>query len=90
MLRCGQKRRRTHAEIEGEKEEERLRAETVEDKLVELEKLKAEHQKMLRNSENHKAASDILIELQSKKKIYIAESGNIYVPGVDEIQAEEV
>ena len=42
MLRCGQKRRRTKAEIGEEKEEARIKQQSIEDKQAQLEALKEE------------------------------------------------
>ena len=83
MLRAGQKRRRTRAEIDGEKEEARLKQEAIEDKLARFEQLLAKNQELEAEVVQHQGASLILNDLQSKGKILVADGGEVVIPGVD-------
>ena len=88
MLRCGQKRRRTKTEIHEEKEEARLKQDAIEEKLARFDELLAKNEELERDVIQHQGASMILGDLESKGKIHIAKSGDVLVPGVDEIPFE--
>ena len=89
MLRCGQKRRRTKAEITEEKEEADLKQQAIEEKLEKYDALMQAHNEAKQQAQSNQAASDILKDLASKKKIHISKEGDVLVPGIDEIPDEE-
>ena len=83
MLRFGQNRRRTKLEIFEEKEEARLKQESIEEKLARYDQLLAKNQELERDVVQHQGARMIFQDMASKGKIHIADDDDVYIPGVD-------
>ena len=90
MLRTGQKRRRTTGEINQEQEEARLKQQDIEKKLRQYEELKVANEHLRNEAEGHRNSTNILNDLASKKKIRVSSSGEVLIPGIDEIQEDEL
>ena len=85
MLRCGQKRRRTTGEIKAEKEEAQRKQKEIEKKLKLFEELKSSNDQLRQEADNHRNSTNILNDLASKQKIRVSQTGEVFVPGVDQI-----
>ena len=53
--------------------------------MAQFEELMARNQELERDIVQHQGASQILSDLQSKGKIHVANSGDVLVPGFDDI-----
>ena len=83
MLKIGSKRRRTKQEMDTQRlvaEQDRL---DIQQKLAELDAIKAERDQLAQRIENNGAAADILTGLISKRHVMQNPDGSCYVPSVE-------
>ena len=84
MLRVGQKRRRTQAEMKQARADAAKEKLEIQNKLQQFEELKQQHEDLQQEASSHRNSTAILSDLQSKGKIRVNQTGDIYIPGVDE------
>ena len=82
MLKLGTKRRRTKQEISDEKEESRIKQESIESKLEAYEQLKVQHDALDESQRDDIAARFVLQDLLQKGKVVIADDGTFTVPDI--------
>ena len=63
LLKIGSKRRKTQAEIEELKEEERVKEQAVQDKLAQFDRMAKQIAELQAENENNKAATNILSDM---------------------------
>ena len=84
MLRVGQKRRRTQAEMKQARADAAKEKLEIQNKLQQFEELKQQHEDLQQEATSHRNSTAILNDLESKGKIKVSQRGEIIIPGVDE------
>ena len=79
MLKAGTKRRRTVKQIKDQKEEEALRQQSIEEKLVLFEQLQQKYNEAQQEAETGKRATQILGDMINKGEAEMDENGGVRV-----------
>ena len=80
MLKLGTKRRRTTNQVKAQKEEARLKEESVAQKLAQFAQLQRELEEARALAQNNKNAADILNDLYSQGHVVAGPDGSVTVP----------